>query len=286
MMPMGTRAGDEYVFAQHRKGKSGMHRVAEGIEDRGHFLIDLRVMPPNVGHGQRNEFSKGSRSIHAHAQRMRAQVPPSRQAVPAAATDHMPLAAHDVAGIEVVDVRAHLDDLPDKFVPNGHRHRNRLLRPGVPLVDMNVCATDAGISNANQNVVDSDGRLSNLFQPEASFRTALYQGFHSILPGKDGTFATPIGAMQGEQEAYFADLLFYYDDPHTIYDHWPKDVWTAVDAHQVKPGMSELETRMAIGQKMHADGDIQGDRTVTYDQDGKKWTVTYVKNRATEIKTE
>ena len=106
------------------------------------------------------------------------------------------------------------------------------------------------------------------------------------LPGKDGTFATPIGAMQGEQEAYFADLLFYYDDPHTIYDHWPKDVWTAVDAHQVKPGMSELETRMAIGQKMHADGDIQGDRTVTYDQDGKKWTVTYVKNRATEIKTE
>jgi hypothetical protein len=46
---------------------------------------------------------------------------------------------------------------------------------------MNVCATDAGISNPNQNVVDADGRLSNLFQPEASFRTALYQGFHSIL---------------------------------------------------------------------------------------------------------
>jgi hypothetical protein len=106
------------------------------------------------------------------------------------------------------------------------------------------------------------------------------------FPGKDGTFATPIGAIQGEQEAYFADLLFYYDDPHTIYDHWPKDVWAAVDAHQVNPGMSELETRMSIGQKMHPDGDKEGDRTVTYDQDGKKWTVTYVKNRATMIKVE
>src|ERR1700691_1619047 len=158
-----------------------MHRVTEGIVDRSHFLVDLWIMPPNVGHGQRNEFSKGSRSIHAHAQRMRTQVPPSCQAIAAAATDHMPLATHDIAWIEVVDVRAHSDDLPDKFVPDGHRHRNRLLRPGVPLVDMNVGTTDAGISNANQNVVDADGRFSNLFQPEASLRTALYQGFHSIL---------------------------------------------------------------------------------------------------------
>jgi hypothetical protein len=106
------------------------------------------------------------------------------------------------------------------------------------------------------------------------------------LPGNEELFATPIGAMQGDQEAYFADALFFYDDPHTIYDYWPKDVWAAIDAHQVKPGMSELQTRMAIGQKMHPDGDKEGDRTVTYDQDGKHWTVTYVKNRATVIKSE
>src|SRR5580704_14216677 len=103
-----------------------MHGVTKGIEDRSHFLIDLRVMPPDVGHGQRNEFSKGSRSIHAHAQRMRTKVPPSCQAIAASATDDMPLAAHDIAWIEVVDVRANFDDLPDKFVPDGHRHRNRL----------------------------------------------------------------------------------------------------------------------------------------------------------------
>jgi hypothetical protein len=106
------------------------------------------------------------------------------------------------------------------------------------------------------------------------------------LPGKDGLFATPVGAIKGSQEVYFTDNLFYYDDPHTIYDHWPKDVWAAVDAHQVKPGMSELETRMSIGMKEHPDGEKEGDRTVTYDLDGKHWTIRYVKNRATEIKTE
>jgi hypothetical protein len=106
------------------------------------------------------------------------------------------------------------------------------------------------------------------------------------LPGDAKLFATPIGAMQSDQEAYFTDALFFYDDPHTIYSNWPRDVWAAIDAHQVKPGMSELQTRLAIGQKMHPEGETEGDRTVTYDQGGKNWTVTYVKNHATVIKSE
>jgi hypothetical protein len=106
------------------------------------------------------------------------------------------------------------------------------------------------------------------------------------LPGSSDMDATPIGVIQGSQEQYFCDLLFYYDDPHTIYDNWPKDVWVAIDAHQVKPGMSELETRMAIGQKIENSGGTEGDRTITYDQAGKKWTVTYVNNHATTIKGE
>ena len=105
------------------------------------------------------------------------------------------------------------------------------------------------------------------------------------LPGKPDLYATPIGYMQGSEEGYYTDILFYYDDPHTIYDNWPKDVWAAIDAHQVKQGMSELETRMSIGQKMHSDGSTEGDRTVTYDQDGKHWTITYANNRATTIQT-
>ena len=106
------------------------------------------------------------------------------------------------------------------------------------------------------------------------------------LPGDAQLFATPIGQMQGNEEAYYCDVLFFYDDPHSIYDHWPKDVWAAIDARQVKPGMSELETRMAIGQNIHAGAGQQGDRTVTYDQDGKHWTVAYVGNKATSIKSE
>ncbi len=103
------------------------------------------------------------------------------------------------------------------------------------------------------------------------------------FPGAEDQFAMAVGAMEGNQEVFFTDLLFYYDDPHTIYDHWPKDVWATIDAHQVKAGMSELETQMAVGMKMQPDGDSVGNRTVTYDQAGKIWTVTFVKNRATAV---
>lgn len=103
------------------------------------------------------------------------------------------------------------------------------------------------------------------------------------LPGNAALYAMPIGAMQGDEEAYFCDVLYYYDDPHSIYDNWPKDVWAAIDAHRVKPGMSELQARMAVGQKMHPDRVTTGDRTVTYDDSGKQWTVTFADNRATAV---
>lgn len=104
------------------------------------------------------------------------------------------------------------------------------------------------------------------------------------LPGSTALYASPIGVTDGHSEAYFDDMLFFYDDPHVIYNYWPKSVWTAIDAHRVEPGMSELETRLAVGMKMHTAGLTEGNRTVTYDENGKTWTVTYDHNKATEIK--
>ena len=105
------------------------------------------------------------------------------------------------------------------------------------------------------------------------------------LPSSTSLYAVVIGVIDGSQEAYFSDILFFYDDPHTIYDSWPKTVWTAIDAHQVLPGMSELQTRMSIGQKIQSEGSSEGNRTVTYDQAGKQWTITFVDNKAMTIKT-
>jgi hypothetical protein len=103
------------------------------------------------------------------------------------------------------------------------------------------------------------------------------------LPGDAKLYATPIGVMDGSDEAYFCDVLFYYDDPHTIYDNWSKDTWAAIDAHQARAGMNELQVRTALGQKTESDGGSQGNRTVTYNAGGKKWIVKFEGNKATSI---
>lgn len=104
------------------------------------------------------------------------------------------------------------------------------------------------------------------------------------MPPDAKQYAVAVGDYEGKDESYFCDLMFFYDDPHTIYDHWPKDIWAAIDARKVIPGMSERQTHMAIGLNATYSGHEKGNRTVTYDQGGKRWVVTYVDDKATEIK--
>jgi hypothetical protein len=140
-------------------------------------------------------------------------------------------------------------------------------------------SVDDGISHGSRQVFA-------IFTMPGTPQPAGAPGPSHLGTGDQNLFALAIGAIDAGQESYFSDVLFYYDDPHSIYDNWPKDVWSAIDAHQVKPGMSELQTRMAIGQKTQSEDSSEGNRTVTYDQAGKQWTVTFVKNHATKIKTQ
>ena len=112
----GSRAGDQHVLAQHRKRKRRVHGVAEGIENGGDIEVDAVMMPPDVGHGQRDVFGERAGPVHAHALRVRAQVAPAGQAIAAAAADHVAFAADDIAGEEIGHVGADLDDLAHEFV--------------------------------------------------------------------------------------------------------------------------------------------------------------------------
>ncbi len=155
-----------------------MDGVAERIEDRGDVQIDAFLVTPEVGHRHRDVIGERARPVHADALGVRAQMPPPGQAIAAAAADHVAFAAHQIARVEIADVGAHLHDLADKLVADRHRHRNGALRPLVPIVDMNIGAADAGALYADQDIVDADRRLGNLFEPQARLALALYECFH------------------------------------------------------------------------------------------------------------
>jgi len=106
------------------------------------------------------------------------------------------------------------------------------------------------------------------------------------MPGDAKEYATAIGTIQGTDETYYADQMFYYDDPHQLYKHWPADVWQAVDEHKPKADMNELQVAMALGTMQQSDSRDIGNRTVTYDAGGKKWSVSFAKNKATTVTQE
>ncbi len=87
------RAGDQDILAQHRERQRGMDGVAEGIENRGDIQIDSRLVPPQISDGHGDVIGKSAGAIHAHAQDMRAQMPPPRQTITAASANHVSFAA-------------------------------------------------------------------------------------------------------------------------------------------------------------------------------------------------
>lgn len=102
---------------------------------------------------------------------------------------------------------------------------------------------------------------------------------------KDGkNYAVPIGFEADEQYTIYSDEMLFIEDPHVLYKHWSADVWQAVDQHEVKPGMNELQADFAVGMGMPDSGDSSYEKTVRYPNGGKPLVVIYHDGKAAEIK--
>ncbi|MGA8345215.1 MAG: hypothetical protein WB781_25015 [Candidatus Sulfotelmatobacter sp.] len=102
---------------------------------------------------------------------------------------------------------------------------------------------------------------------------------------KEGrTYAVPIGFEADEQYKIYSDEMFFVEDPHDLYKHWPADVWQAVDDHQVKIGMNEMQADFAIGMGVPDAGSSSDEKTVRYPNGGKPLVIVYHDGKAAEIK--
>jgi hypothetical protein len=102
---------------------------------------------------------------------------------------------------------------------------------------------------------------------------------------KDGhSYAVPIGFESDGQYKIYSDEMFYVEDPHELYKHWPADVWQAVQQHEVKPGMNELQADFAVGMGVPDAGASSYEKTVRYANGGKPLVVVYHGDKAAEIK--
>ena len=97
-------------------------------------------------------------------------------------------------------------------------------------------------------------------------------------------YAVPVGYVDGPEYKFLLDDIFFYDDPHTIYANWPANVWAAIEAHRAEVGMNELQTGLALGQVMTSDSTDVGNRLIHYANNGHPIDVTFVDDKATDVK--
>ena len=101
--------------------------------------------------------------------------------------------------------------------------------------------------------------------------------------GEPGMFAAAIGSNTSDDYTFTVNDNFFFEDPHQLYKHWPADVWSAIDQHRAKQGMSELQASFALGTNMSASEGEYGNRTIEFANAGKPVTVTFEKNKATTV---
>lgn len=103
---------------------------------------------------------------------------------------------------------------------------------------------------------------------------------------QDGkSYAAPIGNDKGNNYyQFFVNDMLFIQDPHELYKHWPAEVWQAIDQHQVRQGMSELQADFGLGLGVLEPGSDDIDRTLDYPNGGNPLTVSFHHDKAIVIK--
>ncbi|GGG70615.1 hypothetical protein [Edaphobacter dinghuensis] len=104
----------------------------------------------------------------------------------------------------------------------------------------------------------------------------------STDPAKE--YAVPVGYRQDGTYTFYTDEIFFYDDPHQLYQHWGPEIWKAVDAHQVILGMNERQVELSLGQVSKSLSQDYGNRMVVFANLGHPMAVTFVKNKVTAFR--
>lgn len=140
-----------------------------------------------------------------------------------------------------------------------------------------------------QNVIESEGPGSTIQQGKLIIHTnakRVYAIANEEGAANKNSFAVLIGSEENGSYDFNVNNAFFLADPHKLYTNWSADTWKAIENHEAKQGMSELQAGLALGVPHVVSGTDYGNRTIEFDGNGKKTTVTFVDDHATEIKAE
>ena len=106
-----------------------------------------------IARGDTELFRKRSVAIHANSLGIATNMASPREAVATFATDDVAFAIDEIAFLVALRIRTDFLDGADKFMAYDHGRFDRFLRPVVPIVDMDIRATDRRLLDLDQHFI-------------------------------------------------------------------------------------------------------------------------------------
>ena len=93
-------------------------------------------------------------------------------------------------------------------------------------------------------------------------------------------YAMPVGYKDASGYTFFTDDIFFYEDPHKLYE-WSPQTWQAIDSRQVLNGMKQRQVSLALGAVARRVSGTYTDGEMVYANSGHPVDVTYAGGKVT-----
>src|SRR5579863_1345257 len=150
-------AGDRDRFGRDFPGENGVDCVAQWIEDRGIFQWNRGIEFPDIRFGDEDVFGKCAVGVNANDLYVLADVSFTGPALQAFAAGDMHLGRNEVALLHTGDFIAKCGDLSAELVARNQRWMNSVLRPAVPVVNVEISAANRRDLHLDQYIGAAEG---------------------------------------------------------------------------------------------------------------------------------
>jgi hypothetical protein len=106
----------------------------------------------------------------------------------------------------------------------------------------------------------------------------------AVFERKGNAYAFAFGVTKEGAYQIYADDMLFLQDPHELYKHWPADIWEAIDKHEVRIGMKELQAELSIGLGVLKGSGLGSERVIEYPNGGRRLTIVFQDGKAAEIR--
>src|SRR5262245_45563635 len=144
-----------------------MRGIAQWIKTGKHVQRNARIGMPDVRLWDGQKFRKRALPIHSDAFRVGAKMASAGKTIAAMDAHGVTLTRNPIPRRETIHSIAHTLENADVFVADYQWYRDRLLRPRIPVVNVDISAADRSLLAADKRIIVAHFRHRHFLEPKA-----------------------------------------------------------------------------------------------------------------------